>query len=338
MTTYQFHLLFAIAVILATAALLRLFIPWMNRRDVLDVPNQRSSHSTPVPTGGGWVLLGVALTAWVAAQAAQGDGGSALGIVLLGAALLLMLISWLDDRRPLPPTVRFGVQLFCVALCLYQLPMDRNITFAALPLWADRLLVGFCWLWFINLYNFMDGIDGMAASETIAICLGVSVLGHWIALNDDWLLLALLLGAASLGFLTVNWHPARIFLGDVGAVPLGFLMGWLMIQLALNGQIAAAIILPLYYVTDATLTLLARIWRGEKFWRAHREHFYQAPVVAGHPHSAVVLRIIAGNCCLLAAALVSITAPMLGLAMAAVVVALVLMALRRLAFARPAHV
>ncbi|MHA1568589.1 MAG: MraY family glycosyltransferase, partial [Alphaproteobacteria bacterium] len=162
---------------------------------------------------------------------------------------------------------------------------------------------GLVWLWFINLFNFMDGIDGMAGGEAVSLGLGLFLLSTFAALDPSIGDPALLAIAAGLGFLVWNWHPARIFLGDVGSVPLGFLFGWLLLGAAARGYWAPALILPLYYLADATLTLLRRLARGELVWRAHREHFYQCAVQRGLSHAEVVLAVLAANAGLVALAL-----------------------------------
>jgi UDP-N-acetylmuramyl pentapeptide phosphotransferase/UDP-N-acetylglucosamine-1-phosphate transferase len=163
----------------------------------------------------------------------------------------------------------------------------------------------------------MDGIDGITAVETISLALGFALLGQFIPQSA-------LLIAVSLGFLLWNWHPAKIFLGDSGSIPLGFLLGWLLLLLAGRGHWAAALILPAYYLADSTLTLLRRAVRGEKIWLAHRQHAYQRAVQAGARHDQVTLTILAANLLLIGAAWWSESQPWpaLGLAMAVTAVTL----------------
>jgi UDP-N-acetylmuramyl pentapeptide phosphotransferase/UDP-N-acetylglucosamine-1-phosphate transferase len=204
-----------------------------------------------------------------------------------------------------------------------------------LPLGLERALMGLAWLWFINLYNFMDGIDGLAGAEGIAVAAGYTLVVAVAGLDTPLGSLALVLAAATAGYLFWNWHPAKVFMGDTGSIALGFLLGWLMIDLAWRGLWAAAMILPLYFVADATLTLVKRVARGEKPWRPHRQHAYQRAVLGGTRPSAVVLRTAIANAALIALALVSIGHPFLALAGAAGVVALLLANLESLARARP---
>ena len=146
--------------------------------------------------------------------------------------------------------------------------------------------------------------------------------------------LALIVAAAAAGYLVWNWHPARVFMGDAGSIPLGFVLGWLMLDLAMRGHWAAAVILPLYFAADATLTLAKRALRGEKPWKAHREHFYQRAVLGGATPPAVVWRVGIANAVLVALALASTRYPVASLGAAAVTVAVLLVNLRGLAAAR----
>ncbi len=199
------------------------------------------------------------------------------------------------------------------------------------PAWIDLPLTALGWLWFVNLYNFMDGIDGITGTETASLGIGLALLAAVGAAPAGIAGPAVLLAAAAAGFLVWNWHPARIFVGDVGSVPLGYLLGFLLVSLAGTGLagLAAALLLPLVYLADATLTLGRRLLRGENPAQAHREHVYQRAVIAGASHSAVCLRIAAANLGLagLACALAP-SMPILALVLGAAVVAILFAALR----------
>jgi UDP-N-acetylmuramyl pentapeptide phosphotransferase/UDP-N-acetylglucosamine-1-phosphate transferase len=173
-------------------------------------------------------------------------------------------------------------------------------------------------MWFINLYNFMDGIDGISGVETISIGAGAALTAALAGGPLAWQVMAggLALAAAGAGFLTMNWHPARVFLGDAGSIPLGFLGGGLLIALAAGGQPAAALILPAYYLVDATVTLVRRLLRGEKVWLPHKSHAYQAAHQAGLAHDAICRRIMLCNVLLAVLAVLSIWQPLAALAAA----------------------
>ena len=260
---------------LATGAVRRLLLRWQ----VLDRPNRRSSHDAPTPRGAGLALIPLTLLAWALWGVSHAPLPSGLPLVLAGAVVLAGL-SWLDDMKGLPAALRFAVQAAAVALGLYGLGDGLPLFQGLLPLWLDRLAAGFVWLWFVNLFNFMDGIDGITGAETVSVALGLALCLALAGGAPVALALALLLAGATLGFLPWNWAPAKIFLGDVGSVPLGYLLGWLLLLAAGQGLWAPALILPLYSLADATLTLVKRGLRGEKVWRAHREHAYQRAVQA----------------------------------------------------------
>jgi UDP-N-acetylmuramyl pentapeptide phosphotransferase/UDP-N-acetylglucosamine-1-phosphate transferase len=248
-------------------------------------------------------------------------------IVLAAAALAA--VSWQDDRRGLPVAARLGAHVLAVLAGLAALSLGPVFQ-GLLPPLLDRLATALLWVWFVNLYNFMDGIDGIAGVETVTLGAGAA-LASWLApaLGGEVAPLALCAAAAGLGFLRWNWPPAQIFLGDVGSVPLGYALGFVLLLLAGRGLWAPALILPLYYLADATITLARRVRRGERFWRAHKEHFYQRALRGADDHAAVARMILAGNLVLTALAAVAVARPVLGLALAAVAVATLLLLLQR---------
>ena len=284
----------------STGGVLRL----LRARAVLDYPNERSSHSTPTPKGAGIAVIGCIAIAWIVLAWPTPVAGDTAAIVT--AALALAVLSWIDDLRGLSPLWRLLAQIVAVTFVMsltWDTPAPENGYFGGLlPGPWDTVAAGLVWVWFINLFNFMDGIDGIAGVETAAIGIGVALIAATAGLASLFGLFGIVIAASALGFLWWNWHPAKIFLGDVGSVPLGFLLGWLLLELAAAGQWAAALILPLYYLGDATLTLVRRGLRGEKVWRAHREHFYQQAVSRGLSHAEVVRHILLADLALIAIA------------------------------------
>lgn len=306
-------------------------LAYLRRRAILDHPNERSSHSIPTPRGGGWGVMLALLPAWILIGALTGDTRHALPI-LIGVAAL-MAVSWMDDRRGLGPVPRFLIQIAAVTGGLAALPGDGLVFQGLLPVWADRLGAAIGWLWFVNLYNFMDGIDGLAGSETATIGGGLTLVAALAGLEPALGLYGAAAAGAALGFLMWNWHPAKLFLGDVGSVPLGFALGWLLLSLATAGFWPAALLIPAYFLADATVTLLRRLIERKKVWKAHREHFYQKATQRGRTHAQVVRLILALNAALVALAAASLTLgwPLLLPGAAAVVLLLA-------ALARPARV
>jgi UDP-N-acetylmuramyl pentapeptide phosphotransferase/UDP-N-acetylglucosamine-1-phosphate transferase len=278
---------------------------WLRRHAILDHPNARSSHDRPVPRGGGLGLLAGLAAGWAGVVTLLPGADPCASAALLAGGLLLAAVSFVDDLRGLPVAARLAVQVAAVAGALAVLPSDALVLQGCVPWAADRLLSGLAWLWFINLFNFMDGIDGISGVEAASVGFGAALVG-WLAGSLATIGLGATLGAAALGFLVWNWHPARVFLGDVGSVPLGFALGWLLLRLALEGAWAAALILPAYYWTDASLTLVLRLGRGEAVWRPHRSHFYQRAVRQGMSHADVARQVMAANLVLVALALLSV--------------------------------
>ena len=275
----------------------------LRRRVILSHPNERSSHAVPTPHGGGIALVFVLLPAW--AVIALGVPGQTFIIwLVLGAALLLAGVSWADDLTGISRSIRFAAHIAAVSLVLSALPGDAFLFQGMLPLALDRFAAGILWVWFINLFNFMDGIDGIAGAEVAAIGFGLFLI-TFIAGGEVQSLFGLTLAATALGFLWWNWHPAQVFLGDVGSVPLGYLLGWLLLEAAFKGFWAPALILPLYYLADATITLLRRLLAGERIWQAHSQHFYQRAVRRGLNHATVVRIILLANSVLIVLALLA---------------------------------
>jgi UDP-N-acetylmuramyl pentapeptide phosphotransferase/UDP-N-acetylglucosamine-1-phosphate transferase len=298
----------------------------MKRWRRLDQPNERSMHSRPVPAGAGIGIVATVLLLWPWWHTRT----DAFDLALLAGCVALGLVSLADDHWRLSPILRFGAQAAVVAACLLTLPSAARLV-EILPLTLERGLIALAWLWFINLFNFMDGIDGLAGSETVAVAIGYLAVVAFAGLDDPFWRLALVIAASVGGYLFWNWHPAMVFMGDAGSIPLGFLLGWLMLDLALAGEWPAGLILPLYFVADATLTLLARARRGEALWQAHRQHFYQRAVLGGTAPSVVVWRIGAVNSALIALGLFSVHHPLPALVVAAGLVWMLLAHLKDLA-------
>lgn len=204
-------------------------------------------------------------------------------------AFVLGGVSWIDDIKPLPPLIRFIPQILCIAFILYITPLGNISALDFLPIWAQSIIVGLAWLWFINLFNFMDGVDGISGVQTIIITCGVIAIATLTALPAFLIETSGIIAAATIGFLVWNWPPSKIFLGDVGSITLGFLLGWVLLQLVIAGYTLAAIIIPGYYLADATHTLCHRLFKGEKIWHAHRQHAYQQAVQHGMSHLMVTV-------------------------------------------------
>lgn len=299
------------AIVAASAAVTIALIVWLRPwlvRYALARPNARSSHKAPTPQGGGIAVIAATLILSAIATFMLKDAaspfGATLGPVLLATAVIA-LIGAVDDIRTLAIAPRLLGQTIAVALVLASLPADFTVT-PFLPFWLERALLLIAGLWFVNLVNFMDGLDWMTVAEFLPVTGGLIVLSAVAGLPLHAIVLALALFGALLGFAPFNKPVARLFLGDVGSLPIGLLVGYLLLLLAAAGHVVAALLLPLYYLADATITLLRRFGNGEKVWEAHRSHFYQRATDHGFSVLQIVGRVFGVNIVLAALALLSV--------------------------------
>jgi UDP-N-acetylmuramyl pentapeptide phosphotransferase/UDP-N-acetylglucosamine-1-phosphate transferase len=271
------------------------------RSNKMDIPNERSNHQTPVPRGGGIAVMLVILATILAAYFQHGEMVGEFKYIFFGAGLLA-LISWIDDIKGLPVLARLIPQFAIVTFLTFNEFKEIEVFHGLLPVWADQVAVIFIWVWFLNLYNFMDGIDGISAIEAITIFIGIFIATSLFKTPPQIAFFAAVVGGAMLGFLFLNWHPAKLFLGDVGSIPVGFLLGWLLLELSASGYTEYAAIISGYYLADSGITLIRRLLKKKMFWQSHSEHFYQLAVRGGFTHKEVVTRIIITNLILLAIA------------------------------------
>lgn len=268
------------------------------RAALIDIPNERSSHTLPTVTGGG---LGIALTFLLALFALAWNNSipSNLAWVLIGGGGLIAWVGWRDDHRHVDVRWRLLAQAVAAVWALVWLGVPQNFSLGGFGLasqWLTWLLSILGIIWFTNLYNFMDGIDGLAGSQAVCACLAGGALLYFSGAYE-LARVTLVLGGASLGFLLWNWPVARIFMGDVGSG----LLGYSFAVLALASEQAEAlpglvwIILLAVFITDASFTLLRRMVRGDPWYQAHRTHAYQHLVQTGWTHLQVVLAILALN-------------------------------------------
>ena len=279
-------LLFAAATVVAAilTASARRYSLW---RELLDHPGRRRSHALATPRGGGigpvaTILVGGALLALIYPAHASVLGACLCGLMAVAA------IGWLDDHRPLPAWLRLLVQILAAvvaALALLGVPDSRMQT-----LW---LVIAVGWIvGLTNAWNFMDGIDGLATTQTVLVTLCVfagALLHGW--LEPIWSGFAVIAAGASLGFLPFNFPRARIFLGDVGSGAFGFIVACLLLRAIVSGGMAwPLVLLPVSaFLIDAGLTLAMRMVQGRPWWRPHREHLYQWLVRSGISHANTTL-------------------------------------------------
>lgn len=239
----------------------------------VDIPNHRSLHERPIPRVGGWGVLPTAVLAiilfapslrWIAAS-----------------AMLLGVVSQIDDRRGLPARIRFTVHVLAVAVAVVS--GAHGIS------WWFAIVVGVALVWLVNLYNFMDGSNGLAGSMTFFGFSTYALVAS--SSHGDLASICASVAGAAVGFLLFNFQPARVFLGDIGSIPLGFLAGalgyWGWQHGAWPLWMPPLVFAP--FIADSTATLLRRLARGERFWEAHRQHYYQRLVQMTGSHVRVAL-------------------------------------------------
>jgi len=271
--------LLVLAICFAASAVLTRYLIWhAKQHQLLDIPNERSSHSTPTPTGGGMAIvvtfICVLLTAaWVFNLAA----GEVYTLAFTGA--VLAVVGYIDDHRHISAQWRLLIHFFVALVLLLSLNQLPALSVFGWQWQSGWLLSGVCLItlvWLLNLFNFMDGIDGIASVEAIA-SLGGAALIVLVAGGVYWPAILLALAGCVLGFQVFNWPPAKIFMGDAGSGFLGFMLGALALITSATGFISlwAWLILLAVFIADSTLTLVRRAKRGEKVHQAHRSHAYQ---------------------------------------------------------------
>lgn len=283
-----------ITVFLLTFAGVEVFRRWSLRREILDIPNERSSHQNPTPRGGGVIIVFVTLAAYMV-----------LGIVkvveinwyFLFSIFLIAFISWLDDLFSVSFLWRLLVHTLAAGIVIYFVGFFRSVDlplYGTLEFGVSGMILTYLWIvWITNAYNFMDGIDGIAGLQAIAAGVGWLLAGSYLGLGNAAIFGALL-SAAAAGFLIHNWQPAKIFMGDVGSAFFGF--GFAVLPLLDNDKdlIIQQALIPLLatlfvwlFLFDTVFTFLKRLLGRKRVWEAHREHLYQKLVIEGFSHQTV---------------------------------------------------
>nr|GAJ36548.1 phospho-N-acetylmuramoyl-pentapeptide-transferase [Bradyrhizobium sp. DOA9] len=290
------------------AALITTLITMLSRpllqRYALARPNARSSHRIPTPQGAGIAVISATL---IVALALATWGDFSIPPALVIATIVIALVGFADDIVSLPVLVRLLLQAACVGAVVFTAPDDARLV-PELPLALERGLILLAGVWFVNLVNFMDGLDLMTVAEVVPVTAALLLLALFGELSRPAASIAIALCGAMLGFAPFNRPVAKVFLGDVGSLPIGLLLGWCLLELAWHGQPAAALLLPAYYLADSTITLFRRIARRERFWSAHRTHFYQRATDNGFTVKQVIAEVFALNLVLALLAVVSVRA------------------------------
>lgn len=306
------------------------------QRYALARPNARSSHQLPTPQGGGIaVVVGTIVTAYVSAAFAEVNPGAAAALSLATGTLLLAIIGAWDDIYPLSALLRLALQAVCVAVLLAYAPVEGSLFPGHWPSVLSFAIALIAGIWFVNLVNFMDGLDWILVAEMVPVTAALTIFGWFGFLDPFATLVAASLCGALCGFALFNKPVAKLFLGDVGSLPIGLMVAWLLYILATNGHVVAAVLLPLYFCADATITLLRRAARRERLLDAHRSHFYQRATDHGFTAMAVAGHVVAVNLGLIVLASLTIIMPHPGIQLAALGVGCLLVSLLLRRFSKP---
>lgn len=274
----------------ALSALLILVLKPLLVRLFLAQPNARSSHKIATPQGAGLAVM-TSVVAGSALAAAFWVGQVEPSLVpIFATAVGLTVLGALDDAHALPVSWRLIGQIVAALVLVFSLPQGFQLLPGLVPLAVERALIAFGTVWFINAINFLDGLDWMTVVQVVPMTLGVVALQVFGMVPDGVGLLALALLGAVLGFAVFNKHPAQVFLGDAGSLPIGFCLAFMLIFVA-KANLAAALLLALYTLADATLTLFRRMAAKEPIFSAHRTHFYQRAMAEGFSVPQVTTRI-----------------------------------------------
>ncbi|MFU7501996.1 MAG: UDP-phosphate alpha-N-acetylglucosaminyltransferase [Candidatus Tisiphia sp.] len=310
---------------IATSFLTWLLISSLPSFGVVDIPDPRRVHSRITPRGGGLAIVIVVIIALIAYEYFS-TKTLINSIKIVPLLLIISSISFLDDLISIPIFVRLVFHIICSTISIFLFLFPVVLFHHELPLYIDSMLSIIGLIVFLNIYNFLDGIDGISGAESIHLSITILILCYLksdIIVNINFIIvLNIIILACSIGFLIFNWHPAKIFLGDVGSISLGFLLGLCLLLISASSVhlFVASSIASLYYLADGGLTILIRLVNKEKIWQPHLKHFFQKAVRNGKSHKEVVSRIIICNILLMVLSIISLYFPLLSIIFAILVV------------------
>lgn len=324
---FDLGLLFSLA-LLSSIMLTKILIKQLTLYGIVDKPNYRRSHKNITPRGGGLAFviifsIGLPIFEYLNTGTVTRSGR------LIPPLLAISAVSFWDDIKTVPVIVRFIVHLTCSGIAAYLFLFKNNITDPRFAL-IGFLVLSIALATFLNLYNFLDGIDGITGAQSIHLTLTIILLCYLkqdiIAYTGLILTIAVITLGYSIGFMLFNWHPAGIFMGDVGSISIGFLLGLCLLMIGTSSYhlLISMIIATLYYTADGGLTLVIRIVKKEKFWQAHLNHFFQQAVKKGITQKKVVLGIVLCNLHLMVLAVSALYYPITSMIIATIIVAITL--------------
>jgi Fuc2NAc and GlcNAc transferase len=290
----------SLALLVASAFITRQLVMNSHRFSQMDIPNERSSHQTPTPRGGGLSFVATSIVGFLLLTL-NGTIDRADLLALCCAGIIVAIAGHLDDRQKISgATVRLVLHAIGAIVLIVGIGFPSQILLFDQTINAGIIgsILGVIYLmWLLNLFNFMDGTDGIAASEAIFVCLAGAILNHHVLSGINHSAAAVILAASIFGFLLYNWSPAEIFMGDVGSGYLGIAIGGLSLMAAKQHHelLWVWIILLAVFVSDATVTLIRRLLRKQKPHVAHRSHAYQHLAIRFGSHAKVSLLVLAVN-------------------------------------------
>ena len=283
---------------------LKKIIPFLKKNSILDHPSSRGNHEKSMPKGAGIILIPAVIIS-VSLYFFIENSINTKWLVFLLSIFFLFLISLIDDIKSLPATIRLIVHSLCVMISVYCMRDDiiyflNNMDIIAklnisesMLFYLFASLIIFSWLWLINLFNFMDGMDGLTALQMIFLALTINIISLMNYFDNDFQFLSLIIFSVFLAFFRYNKPPAKIFLGDSGSIPSGYIAGYVLVESLLKqGPFFSILIILLYFILDSTVTLIIRSIKNNNLFSAHSDHFYQRMIRNGHSHQYVLRKIL----------------------------------------------
>lgn len=307
-------------------------IKQLPRLGLIDTPSSRRAHQRPTPRGGGIAIVLCFIFGFSPFEYII-TGAVNFYYPIISVLLVIATVSLLDDIKTIPILARLAVHLVCASAILRANLYPATLFHQELPYIVDFILAVIGLTAFLNIYNFLDGIDGISAAQTIHLTVTMLIicyLRYDIIIKVDLVLIINLIMLSSVaGFMIFNWHPAKIFLGDVGSISIGFLLGLSLVLIAASGErlFVSAFVASLYYLADGGLTILIRLINKEKIWLPHLKHFFQKAIKTGKTQPQVVGCIMTCNFLLMILAVYALYSPVISAALAIIVVTVTLVSL-----------
>ncbi len=316
-----------ISLYLVTSVILKISLKYFKNPALLDFPSSRSNHKTPKPKGAGLILMPLIIFATLLVFFLE-DILNDYWLSVFGFCMILTILSLLDDLKNINSGIRLTFQGFCVLSSLFLFKDELSIYqgsigfffFKDSPFFQSFIIIFMLmisWVWIINMFNFMDGMDGITAVQVSSLAILTNSLAILGLIEIHFLYFSLILLTVLIAFYSVNKPPAKIFLGDVGSIPIGFLLGFVIIYNVIKANlIIPFLIIMMYYLLDSIITIFIRFLKNENIFKAHSSHFYQKTIRKGYDHEYVLRRIIYLNIVLLFLAISSIYFPILSFLLA----------------------